>query len=315
MSSRLTQILLLGAGELGTALHASISSLPNTHITIGVRDPSKYTHLQQATTSLTTFDLTSPSHTLTHQFASYDIIVSATGFTSAPGSVTKLATEVLAAGKLRAQRGDPELWFFPWQWGVDYDVTGDGAGLMPLFGEQQGVRTLLRTEAEQNNVVWTIVSTGVFMSFLFEPFWGIVDRSGEENGVVTVRCLRDWNHGVTVTDVQDIGRVLARVLVGDIEAKNRVLYVAGESVQYGQLADVVEEVSGCKVVREPWSVGHLREELRSDPDDGIKKYRLVFAGDGVYWDKETTVNHQLGMPMMGVEKYARKLFGIHPASE
>ena len=311
-TSNPTQILLLGAGELGTAIHAAISSLPNTHITIGVRNPSKHTHLQSPTTSLAALDLTSPSETLIPHFAIYDAIISATGFASSPGSVTKLATEILSAGKLRARRGQSRLWFFPWQWGVDYDITGDGAGLMPLFGEQKSVRDLLRAEAERSNVAWTVVSTGIFMSFLFEPFWGIVDREREASGVVTVRCLRDWEHGVTVTDVGDIGRVLARVLAGDVEGENRVLYVAGDSVRYGRLADIVEEVvgSGCRVVRESWSVDYLREELRKDPDDGIKKYRLVFAGDGVYWDKETTVNYQLGMAMKDVETFARKLFSV-----
>ena len=74
----------------------------------------------------------------------------------------------------------------------------------------------------------------------------------------------------------------------------------------------MEEVvgSGCRVVRESWSVDYLQEELRKDPDDGIKKYRLVFAGDGVYWDKETTVNCQLGMDMKDVETFARKLFSV-----
>ena len=311
-TSNPTQILLLGAGELGTALHAALSSLPTTHLTIGVRNPSKHTHLHSPTTSLTALDLTSPSDTLIPHFATYDTIISATGFASSPGSVTKLATEILSAGKLRARRGEPRLWFFPWQWGVNYDVIGDGAGLMPLFGEQKRVRDLLRAEAERSNVAWTVVSTGIFMSFLFEPFWGIVDREGEASGVVTVRCLRDWEHGVTVTDAGDIGRVLARVLAGDVEGENRVLYVAGDSVRYGRLADIVEEVvgSGCRVVRESWSVDYLQEELRKDPDDGIKKYRLVFAGDGVYWDKETTVNCQLGMDMKDVETFARKLFSV-----
>lgn len=305
-----TQILLLGAGELGTAIHIAITSLPNTHLTIGVRTPSKHTHLTSPNTTLTSIDLLSPSPTLIQRFSTYDIIISATGFASSLGSVTKLATEVLAAGSLRAQRHEPGLWFFPWQWGVDYDVTGDGNGLMPLFGEQKAVRELLRARARESNVAWTVMSTGIFMSFLFEPFWGIVDRESGQSGEVTVRCLRDWEHGVTVTDVGDIGRVLARVLAGEVEAEDRVLYVAGDSVQYGRLADIVEEVSGCQVVREAWSVEHLREELMMDPDDGIKKYRLVFAGNGVCWDKETSVNHQLGMEMTDVETYARKVINV-----
>lgn len=179
---------------------------------------------------------------------------------------------------------------------------------MPLFGEQKAVRELLREKAEESGVCWTVLSTGIFMSFLFEPFWGVVDRIAEQEKVLTVRCLGEWGHGVTVTDVGDIGRVIRKILAGDVEAENRVLYAAGDSVRYGELADIVERVTGCEVVKEAWSVEHLQEELKKDPNDGIKKYRLVFSGDGVFWQKEKTVNHQLGMKMIGVETYAKELF-------
>lgn len=314
-TGEITKILLLGAGELGTAFLPHISSLPNTHVTIGVRSPSKYTHLQTSIIDLAPIDLTSPSPALSQTFAAYNTIISATGFASSSGSVTKLAQEVLGAGRLREKKGQGRLWYFPWQWGVDYDVTLDGNGLMPLFGEQKAVRDLLRSEAEKSGVHWTVVSTGVFMSFLFEPFWGIVDRRKrkEEDGVeeeVAVRCLRDWEHGVTVTDVHDIGRVLKRILAGNVQAENRVVYVAGDTVTYNDVASIVEKVVGHQVVREKWNVEHLQGELRRDPEDGIKKYRLVFAGEGVYWEKEKTVNWELGMDMMGVEAYAKKVFAV-----
>ena len=319
-----TNILLLGAGELGTAFLSHITSLPNTHVTVGVRSPHNYPHLASPTVTLIALDLTNPSTTIAEVFARYNVIISATGFTSTPSSLFKLATEVLSAGRLRASLNKPKLWFFPWQWGVDYDVTGDGNGLMPLFGEQKKVRDLLRAEAEGSGVKWTVVSTGIFMSFLFEPFWGIVERSsqkkevargeregeGERRGEVVVRCLRNWEHGVTVTDVHDIGRVLKRILAGEVEADNRVVYVAGDSITYGELADIVGRVIGRKVASEVWSVEHLQEELKKNPEDGIKKYRLVFAGDGVRWGKEKTVNHDWKMEMMDVETYAKKVFGV-----
>ncbi|KAJ4350571.1 hypothetical protein N0V95_004620 [Ascochyta clinopodiicola] len=308
------QTLLLGVGELGLAFLPHLSSLPNTHITIGVRSPEKYTHLATPTISLIAVDLTSPSPTLIPTFTGYDILISATGFTSSPGSVTKLAREVLEAGQSRKQQGKGRLWFFPWQWGVDYDVTGDGNGLMPLFGEQKRVRDLLRKEARGSGVKWTVVSTGIFMSFLFEPFWGIVERGqkehGEEAEKVVVRCLRDWSHRVTVTDVADIGRVMQRILAGDVDAENRILFVGGATISYGELADVLGRVARCKVVREAWSLEDLKEELRKDPENGIKKYRLVFAGEGVWWERQTTVNHDLDMEMMDVETCAKRVFGV-----
>jgi uncharacterized protein YbjT (DUF2867 family) len=300
-----TQILLIGAGELGTAFIPHLSALPRTHVTIGVRTPAKYSHLSSPNVSIIPLDITEPSDALSQTFANYDILISATGFGQSNGTLLKLAKEILNAGLLRKASGHSRLWFFPWQWGVDYDVTGDGQGLMPLFGEQAAVRNLLRAEAEQSSIKWTIVSTGIFMSFLFEQFWGLVDKEG---GGITVRALRSWEHRTTVTDVTDIGRILARVIAGDIEAENTVVYVAGDTVTYQELADIVERVAGMEVMREEWTIPHLEAELAKDPDDLIKKYRLVFARDGVCWDKEGTVNHRLDIPVIDVEKYARGLF-------
>ncbi|KAJ4295605.1 hypothetical protein N0V90_007618 [Kalmusia sp. IMI 367209] len=301
-----TTILLIGAGELGTAFLPHLAALPDTHITIGVRTPAKYEQLSASNISLTPLDITGPSEALSKIFAKYDIVISATGFGQSAGTITKLAKEILDAGQLRRKAGKSKLWFFPWQWGVDYDITGDGNGLMPLFGEQVEVRNLLRAEAAQHNVKWTIVSTGIFMSFLFEQFWGIVDRDEDK---VAVRALRNWDHKVTVTDVKDIGKVLARVVAGEVESENRVVYAAGDTVSYGQLADIVERVTKGKVRREEWTIPHLEAELSKEPDDLIKKYRLVFARDGVWWDKELTVNHKLGVPVVDVETYAQGLLG------
>lgn len=228
-----------------------------------------------------------------------------------PDTLLKLCNEVLEAGKQRRDRNERngKLWYFPWQWGVDYDVTGDGQGLMPLFGAQQRVRDILRTQSTQSNVSWTVVSTGIFMSFLFEEFWGIVNSSPKEAGgkEVTVRALRDWNHKVTVTHVHDIGRVLARIVAGDVDAVDKVVYVAGQTVSYADLADIVTKVTGKEVQRDEWSIEYLEEELRKDPENELKKYRLVFAREGVWWEEEGTVNKALGMDMMRVEEYAGKV--------
>jgi hypothetical protein len=306
MSSTPKHILLLGAGELGTVFLSALSSLPTSShtLTLAVRSSTKYTHLRDTYPSLILLplDLSSPSPVLAETFSHYDIIISATGFGQTPDTLLKLVHEAISAGTLR-KKG--RLWFFPWQWGVDYDVTGDGQGLMPLFGAQKKVRDILRA---QDVIDWTVVSTGIFMSFLFEEFWGIVDR--RNNKTVTVRALQDWEHGVTVTDVKDIGRILGKIIAGHTLARNKVVYVAGETLTYGELADIVEKVTGKEVEREAWGVDFLAEQVSKNPEDGIIKYRLVFARDGVWWNKAGTVNAQLGMDMMSVEEYARKLFKV-----
>ncbi len=309
------RILLIGAGELGTAFLDSLSNLPNHSITLGVRNPARYVHLNAThpTLKIETLDLGAASEQLVELFSTFDIVVSATGFAQGTDAFLRLAQDVLKAGERKKELGKGELWFFPWQWGVDYDITGDGDGLMPLFGVQKKVRDLLRAEAESKNVKWTVVSTGIFMSFLFEPFWGIVERTPHGKTVaeteVTVRALRNWQHKVSVTDVSDIGRVLARFLAGDVDATNRVVYVAGDTVSYGDIADIIQRITpDYKLHREEWSIPHLEEDLSKDPESQIKKYRLVFAKEGVWWEKNKTVNHELGIDMMSVEAYAQKFF-------
>ena len=91
--------------------------------------------------------------------------------------------------------------------------------------------------------------------------------------------------------------------------------MAGETISYARLAEVVEivveTVVGKKARRELWSVDHLREELKKDPDNLVKKYRVVFAeGNGVSWDEEGTVNRTLGMQVTDVETWVRKNLNV-----
>ena len=75
--------------------------------------------------------------------------------------------------------------YFPWQFGVDYDVVGTGSG-QQVWDEQLEVRHLLRA---QKATEWVIVSTGIFTSYLFDSGFGVVDAPPK-------RCAR-WATGVT----------------------------------------------------------------------------------------------------------------------
>ncbi len=64
--------------------------------------------------------------------------------------------------------------------------------------------------------------------------------------------------------------------------RNQVVYTPGETISYGRLAGFVEKVAGEEMEKEVWSVVKLEEELVRDPNDSLKKYRIVFAkGNGV----------------------------------
>jgi len=297
-------ILVLGAGELGLALIHSLKSHPaalHTPISILLRPiPSQPTPEKAAQLSaLNALDVPIIAGDLVHDsverlagvFKPFHTIISCTGFIAGRGTQLKIARAVLVAGVAR---------YFPWQFGVDYDVIGRGSA-QDLFDEQLEVRDMLRS---QTATEWVVVSTGMFMSFLFEAWFGVVDIKGKV-GEKRVRALGGWENEVTVTTVEDIGRLTAEIVFLEPRVRNQVVFTAGETVSYGRLADIVEGVLDEKVAREVWDVRSLEEELGKDPDDAIKKYRVVFAnGKGVAWELERTFNSQKGIEVVGVEQWA-----------
>ena len=210
----------------------------------------------------------------------YETVVSCTGFVGGSGTQRRIAEAALLAGVKR---------FVPWQFGVDYDVIGRGSA-QDLFDEQLDVRDLLRS---QTRTQWLIVSTGMFTSFLFEPAFGVFDL---EHG--TVHGLGSWDNAVTLTTAEDIGRLTVKVLTAQPPMKNQVVFVAGDTVTFGQAADLVEQVSGKPLKRELWTVPQLRAQLAEDRDNAMAKYHVVFAeGRGVSWPIERTFNqeHQISV--------------------
>ncbi len=196
---------------------------------------------------------------------------------------------MLAAGVAR---------YLPWQFGVDYDLIGRGSA-QDLWDEQLDVRDLLRG---QTRTEWVIVSTGMFTSFLFEPAFGVVDLAHD-----TVHALGDWDTRVTVTTPEDIGQLTAAICFAKPRIVNRVVYTAGDTLTYGQVADLVEAVRGRPVRREAWSVATLQDELMRDPTNDLKKYRVVFAqGKGVAWPMRDTFNAQREIETVSVAQWARE---------
>lgn len=299
-----TSFLVLGAGELGMAVLRALApraaSSPDTTVTVLLRpstidsdDPDKQRDLAELRSLGVSFlraDLVaSPTAELSGIFEDFDTVISCCGFVGGPGFQLKLTRAVVDAGVER---------HIPWQFGIDYDVIGRGSA-QDLWDEQLDVRDLLRS---QDRTEWVVISTGMFTSFLFEPSFGVVDLPGN-----TVRALGSWDTAVTVTTPEDIGALTAEVCFGEPRIANSVVYTAGDTVTYARLADIVDSVLGRTVQRVKWSVPQLNDELSEDPDDAIKKYRVVFAeGRGVAWDLDKTLNDQRDIEVVDVERWAQE---------
>ena len=301
--SHANSILVLGAGELGMAMLRSLArrATPASGIsiaallrpsTIDSRDPAKQkdiAELRSLGIELLPGDLAEQSEeSLAAVFGRFHTVISCTGFVGGSGVQRKLARAVLMAEVKR---------YFPWQFGVDYDVIGRGSP-QDLFDEQLDVRDLLRS---QDRTEWVIVSTGMFTSFLFEPSFGVVDLDRN-----TVNALGSWDNGVTVTTADDIGALTTEIVFAEPRIVDQIVYVAGDTVTYRQLADAVDDLLNLNVDRTAWSVPDLKRKLADDPDDSIKKYRAVFAeGKGVAWDKSQTFNAQRGIVACGLDDWMR----------
>ncbi|KAI1409528.1 NAD(P)-binding protein [Hypoxylon sp. FL1857] len=297
-------ILIIGAGELGTAVLEALSKHPKRNngkiaillrqSTISTQDPEKKKqneYLQSLGASFEAGDLANDSAAqLAQVFSRYHTVISCSGFGLPAGTQIKLSQAVLEAGTPR---------YLPWQWGIDYDAVGAGSA-QDLFDEQLQVRSLLRAQQKTD---WVIVSTGLFMSFLFLPAFGVVDLKERK-----LRALGSWDAKLSLTTARDIGRMAAEVAYDPRDVSHQVVYIAGDTVTYSQVAELVQRRFGGEWTRELWDAEFLKTKLAEKPDDVMLKYTNVWAvGRGVAWDMEKTLNGQRGIELQGLESYLREM--------
>lgn len=294
-------MIVLGAGQLGMAVLRALAPRirsARTPLTVAVapttianpseQDIERLSELRRLGAEVIGFDLAGDGETLTAMFKRFKTVINCTGFVAGPGTQLKITQAVLDAGVRR---------YFPWQFGVDYDVVGRGSG-QPVFDEQYAVREVLRA---QSATEWVIVSTGMFTSFLFEPAFDVVNL---ERG--TVHGLGSWDTMVTVTTPEDVGKLTTEILLAEPRIVDEAVYVAGDTISYGRLADVVERVTGRAFKKIEWNLDKLRADLAAAPDDVMARYRAAFAlGAGMWWDQSLTFNTRQGLDTVDVETYLR----------
>jgi predicted ester cyclase len=296
-------ILVLGAGELGMPVvrelmrHRGQERVPPIsvllrpapdHSTASGEDQSLAVRALGA--NVVEADLaTSTAEELAAIFSRFTQIVCCTGFVGGPGTQRKITSAVIQAGVEH---------YVPWQFGVDYDVVGRGSG-QEVWDEQLDVRAMLRA---QSRVQWTIISTGMFTSFVFLSAFGLVDLQQNK-----VHALGSWDNRLTVTTPEDIGRLTALALASRPTVDNQVIFVAGDTFTYHELADTVDRILGRTVERILWTVPALKADTAAYPDDTMRKYRLAFArADGVAWSKDQTFNAERNIAVVDLATWLRR---------
>ncbi len=296
-------ILVLGAGELGLPVLRNLARVakrvPGSTVRVLLRHSSIHTQVPEKKAEIDELrslgihmvaaDLVNDSiDQLADVFAHFDTVIGCAGMVAGRETPMKLATAALKSGVKR---------YFPWQFGVDFEVIGRGSP-QDLFDAQLDVRELLRA---QDRTEWVIISTGMFTSFLFEPVFEVVDF---ENDIVN--ALGSLETSVTLTTPDDIGVLTAEIVFFEPRLRNEIVYLAGDTVTYGEVAELLERVLGRPFKRNVWTVPYLLQELEKDPTHHIKKYRAVFAqGRGVAWPKAGTFNERHSIQATTAEQWAR----------
>lgn len=291
--------LVLGAGELGMAVLRELARVraegrigPVSVLLRPNDGPERDRDAEVAALGIgiVEIDLASVNaDDLAAMFKPFSQVICCTGFVGGAGTQQRITDAALRAGVDH---------YVPWQFGVDYDVVGRGSG-QEVWDEQLDVRDLLRA---QDRVRWTIVSTGIFTNFVFLPGFGVVDLER-----MRVTALGDWDHRLTATTPEDIGRLTALVAADRHSFADQVVHVAGDTFTYRELADTVEEVLARPVARTLAARDTLMADAARRPEDAMAKYRLAFARpDGVAWPVADTLNARAGMAMEDLATWLRR---------
>lgn len=73
------------------------------------------------------------------------------------------------------------------------------------------------------------------MSYLFEPNFGVVNLENNE-----VHALGSLDNAVTLTTPDDIGVLTAEIMFFERTIRNEIVFLAGDTVTYGGVADELE---------------------------------------------------------------------------
>ncbi len=294
-------ILVLGAGELGMPVLRNLAlcakDVEGAKISVLLRAsavvsdvPAKQrdiTEIRDLGIEIVEGDLVKSSiDELASLFSRYDTVIGCAGYAAGIHTPMKLAKAVLQSGIPR---------YFPWQFGVDFEAIGRG-GPQDIFDAQLDVRELLRS---QSKTEWVIISTGMFMSYLFEPDFGVVDLQA-----YTVNALGSYDTAVTLTTPDDIGALTAEIVFYEPTISNEIVFLAGDTITYGELADKLEVGLNRPFSRSEWTVPVLMEELANDPQNMMRKYRAAFGiGRGMAWDKANTFKVRQGVKVTAVSDW------------
>lgn len=99
-----------------------------------------------------------------------------------------------------------------------------------------------------------------------------------------------------MTTSEDIGKLVTEIFFSESAIENSIVYIGGDTLTYGQLADIAESLWGQKFERTISTIKELQNDLKSDPTNFVKKYHLILgAGRGVSWELDKTLIFKMAL--------------------
>ncbi len=143
---------------------------------------------------------------------------------------------------------------------------------------------------------------GIIYKLSVSTFFGVVDFDKK-----VVNALGSLDTAVTVTTPDDIGMLTAEIFFEEPAIENSIVYIAGDTITYAQLCDVVASLSGQEFERTVADLEQLGNDLKNDPTNFVYKYRSIFGdGRGVSWDFNTSFNTKKRIKTTSVKEWAEK---------
>ncbi|MEW2480085.1 hypothetical protein AB0876_10880 [Mycobacterium sp. NPDC049093] len=153
-----------------------------------------------------------------------------------------------------------------------------------------------------------VIGAGELGTSVLDALSKHTDRSSELRTLtLMVRPATSAHARRRATTPEDIGTLTAEIVHRQPRVANQIVYLAGDTISFTRLADIVDEVRGTSVTRTEWPLPYLLGELERHPTDSMKKYHAMFAaGRGIAWPKEHSFNVIHGIPTTDTASWARK---------
>jgi len=272
------QVLLVGStGNVGTPIANALLQSPTISLSIIVRESSLQSQLIQSFQSkgakLYSGDVLTNSLEDIKKIlndSQTKVVISCLSDKQIPVGQAKLIEAAIATPTVE--------WFFPSEWSYDFGLIGLGS----VMAEFEDAKILQREKLKEgtkarNNFYFTVVCPGIFQEFYFNEFSGIYMKERK------IFCHGSKDIRASITTLENTGKIVQHMLTRGLtdDVKNKVVYVADETLSYLQAKERLEKYYKCEWKLEEVPIDELERRKNLYKGDQSKYMDYIYAGFGI----------------------------------